>query len=393
MPGIYEYGPYMLNTAGNGVITTTTVRSWDKIQVSNSTPAKRVKPQGIQLILQPTSFIHYRYFIQRGYAKSKVGLHKYPSEYTPDVSYAEISAPDQVTYARLAWGRALEKLQNNKFDTATFLGELPETIRWIAGAAKEMVDAYLAIKRGRWTQYLPRREIVSKPGKRRVRKYLRIRGPRYRVVTFTRRDGSKYSARLSLDGRLSKRYLEWRFAVTPLVQEVGNLMDAWYEQAVNPMISHVHGIYTTNSPISGYFQTGTRRVRVRASGYYEIKTSAKALQKWGGLNLVHTLWNLLPLSFMVDRFIPIGSFLGNLDAEMGVTWKSFTTSYANIWELKTTKPNTLTYSYEVGSAHGQYYERRREKSTQVMPTGLSFDKASFQTALDALALARSILLK
>lgn len=391
MPSSYTYGPFMFNTAGNGVITTTTVRSWDKLE--STTAVRRPKPFGIQLILNQTDYAHEKHFIQRGYAKSKVGLHRYPSEYTPDISMASIPAPDKVDYARFAWGKALEKLQNNKFDTATFLGELPETIRWIAGAAKEMVDAYLAIKKGRWTQYLPRRDVVTRRGKRRSRKYIRVRGPRYRVVTFTRRDGSKYSARLSLDGRLSKRYLEWRFAVTPLVQEVGSLLDAYYEQAINPMISHVRGIHSTNAPITGYFQSGTRRIRVIASGYYEITTSAKALQKWGGINLVHTLWNLLPLSFMVDRFIPIGDFLGNLDAEMGVTWKAVTTSYSNIYELKTTKPNTLTYSYEVGSAHGQIYERRREKSTQVMPTGLSFDKASFQTALDALALTRSILFK
>lgn len=386
MPGSQSYGPYMINIAGNGVITTTTVRSWDKLETS--TTVRRKKPVGIQEILNQTAFTHEKHFVERGYAISNVGKHRYPSEYQPDISIGRIPTPDRVNYARWAWGKALENLQNNKFDTATFLGELPETVRWIAGAAKEMVDAYLAIKKGRWVQYLPRRNVVTN---RKGRKYTRIRGPRHRVFTFTRRDGSQYNARLSLDGRLSKRYLEWRFAVTPLVNEVGSLMDAYYEQAINPMISHVRGTHVTNTPITGYFQSGHRRIKVIASGYYEITTSAKALQKWGGLNLVSTLWNLLPLSFMVDRFIPIGGFLANLDAEMGVTWKAVTTSYTNVYQIVTTKPNTATYRYEVSSAYGEIYERELTKSSQTLPLRLSFDKADFQTGLDALALARSIL--
>lgn len=387
MPGVTTYGPMMINIDGNGFQTTTTTPSWVKSDISHVT--RRPKPFGIQLILQPTFYTREDMFETRGYSISNVGPHRFVRSFV-DVSMARLTTAEEADFARFAWGNALERLQNNKFDSATFIGELPETIRWIANVAKELFDAYQAVKRGRWVEYLPTRNVVRG---RKGRKYIRKRGPRYKVVTFTRRNGSTYSARLALDGKLAKRYLEWRFAVTPIVSEVGSLMDAYYEQALNPIISRVRGSYSTNVPITGYFQTGTKRVRTVAIGYYSISTSAKALQKWGGINLVHTLWNLLPLSFMVERFIPIGDFLGNLDAEMGVTWLAYTTSYRNIYETERQYPSSLSYREEKAEGYGIIYKRELKKSTQVMPTRLSFDKADFQTGLDTLALLRSILFK
>lgn len=286
----------------------------------------------------------------------------------------------------IVWGKLYETLKNVKFDTGTFLGELPETVRWLAGAAKEMMDAYLAIKKGRWVRYLPTREIVRN---RRGRKYVRVRGPRHRVMTFTRRDGTQYNARLSLDGRLAKRYLEWRYAVQPLVQEVGNLLDSYYEQATNPMISCVRGFYSRDVPLTGYYQQGRRRERFRAIGYYKIETSTKVLQQWGGLNVVSTFWNLLPLSFMVDRFLPIGDFLSNLDAQLGVTWVARTTSVDYSFEVKTKPPNGGGVQHGVSTCNGRG-SIREVKSFGNTLGDFTFSRVDFQTSLDILALTRTI---
>lgn len=381
MAGDYQYGPYLKQFVG-GNLTTTAVRSW--VRGETTSTVRRPKPQGIQLLLKPTAYVHQRFF--RTNVRQFGGGNYTPSSYVANESLGLLGVvPEDL--GRLAWASALERLQNNKFDTATFIGELPETVRWIAGAAKEMMDAYLALRRGRWVKYLARRDVLTG---RKGRKYIRLRGPRHQVFMFTRRDGSQYSAKLALDGRLARRYLEWRFAVQPLVSEVGNLLDAYYEQALNPMMSHVRGYASDNVPLVGHYQKGTQYRKVIASGYYEITTSAKALQKWGGINLVSTMWNLVPLSFMVDRFIPIGQFLANLDAEMGVVWRSVTTSVAFRFELRTFPPNGGFWKHETSEAYGKGYVRELKKFAAALPTSLSFDRLNFQTALDLLALTRTI---
>lgn len=361
-----------------------TLPFWRKVD-ERTDVVRRIKPKGIDEILRLTPFDKHEWFLTRATVHNLLNAGHGVSAYQADPAFGRatyVNGP----LAGMAWGKLLDNLQNTKFDSATFLGELPETVRWIASSAKDMMDAYRAIRQGRWTKYLPTREIRAN---RKFRKYVRVRGPRYRVFTFKRRDGSQYSARLSLDGKLSKRYLEWRFAVQPLVSEAGNLLDAYYEQAINPIIASAQGSASHTVPLLGSYQKGHRREYVRARAYYSITTSAKALQKWGGINIVHTLWNLTPLSFMVDRFIPVGQFLGNLDAEMGVEWKSFYTMMRYRFELQTEPPKTANQRNTVSTCYGSGYIRRLTKSTGA-DLAFSMQRADFRTALDLLALTRTI---
>lgn len=379
---LHRYGPNIIASGPNGSWDTG-VWAWHKYEVNGST--RRKKPKGLDLILQPTTYWHQSHLEERAMV-----LYTYPS-YTLLTYSPFMAAPQHVNGIPLdggnaVWGDLYKNLKNTKFDSGTFLGELPETVQWLAKVSREMMDAYLAIKRGRWVRYLPTREIVRG---RKGRRYVRVRGPRHRVFTFTRRDGTKYNARLSLDGRLANRYLEWRFAVLPVVQEVGNILDSYYEQALNPMISCVRGHFTRKVPLTGYYQDGYRRETYRAIGYYRIETSTKVLQQWGGLNVVSTFWNLLPLSFMVDRFLPIGDFLSNLDAELGVTWMARTTSVVYSFEMKTKPPNGSGVQHRVSTCRGKGYIRE-VKSFGNSLSDFTFDRVDFQSSLDILALLRTI---
>jgi hypothetical protein len=59
------------------------------------------------------------------------------------------------------------------------------------------------------------------------------------------------------------------------------------------------------------------RVKTRVDGYISSAGWRTAAQ-WGLTNPINVAWELLPFSFVLDWFIPIGSYLSQLDASLGM---------------------------------------------------------------------------
>lgn len=345
------------------------------IRDERRTTVRRKKPLGINLLLSPTA--HERVMI---FTTNDVDRYKTDNSIRANPSYTTYVDPYKFNVlpafnSRDAWGRALEKVQNNKFDAFTFLGELPEAIQWMAKSARDMFAAYRYIKTGRYFDAIDRWSRGKK-----------------RIFTFQRRNGSYYQKQLAFDGKLAGRYLEWRFAVSPLVNDLQSFLDACYAQASQPLYSKVTGRSSGSEPVQLYMMKGERRFKVIARGVYRIDTSAAALQRWGGINLIDTLWNLIPLSFMVDRFLPVGDFLANLDANMGVTWLSKTTAIVDTWEIRNNPPQNVTWQYGTCTTTAKGYKRFLGDNSYGgnFPSRLSLPKDLFTTGLDSLALTRQL---
>lgn len=70
--------------------------------------------------------------------------------------------------------------------------------------------------------------------------------------------------------------------------------------------------------------------------YYVKESSAlRQAAQWNlGINPLLTAWELVPYSFVVDWFIPIGDFIGQFGSSVGLKFISGTTAYFEKCELE-----------------------------------------------------------
>jgi len=126
----------------------------------------------------------------------------------------------------------------------------------------------------------------------------------------------------------------------------------------------------------------------------------QAFKRLGLLNPVAVLWEVVPLSFVVDWFIPIGTYLASLDAMAGVSiWTSWESLQANTEYtylagassyVHPTEPIWSVTTYSQATAENRYYIRSISPNLSMpLPTFTLSDSAN--RILDALALSRQAL--
>jgi hypothetical protein len=80
--------------------------------------------------------------------------------------------------------------------------------------------------------------------------------------------------------------------------------------------------------------------------YTQSSASLQSLSKVGISNPLLLGWELLPYSFVVDWFLPIGNYLSSLDATNGLTFHS---GYVTVFsKMKGTTFRDINYSYASG---------------------------------------------
>jgi hypothetical protein len=203
------------------------------------------------------------------------------------------------------------------------IGELGETIRFLKSPGKSLFN-------------------LSKGFKRSVRKKERL---------FGRRNAINHAT------ALADVWLEWRFAVAPLVRSMNSLIEAYQTDVHQPLRRTGRGFWSDSSDSGtqtvqvGYYGGNTCTFTVHASSsvehragiLHQVSNPASQFQyKYGlrGKDLPLTLWQLVPLSFMVDRVYDISSFTGSvvnlLDPNVDIlaAWLTTKTEYLEEFSLQ-----------------------------------------------------------
>lgn len=286
--------------------------------------------------------------------------------------------------------KLVSKIKGEKWNLGTFLGELPETQKYLSKTLKDVLGIYRRVKRGLFS---PKEwsKLVSK-GKR----YLKRRG-----VTGVSRD---------LTGQLSKRWLEFRYAISPMVYDLDDMLSVLYDSHTRPLISRVAsgGTISTFDSIKGtstsQSQNMTSNRQERFVCYFQVNPDFDSFKKLGLLNLPAVLWELTPLSFVVDMFLPVGDFIGHMDAMAGVTVLSVTRStrdngvtsrpsltvQSSKYNAKTGAWDPATYTIGGSSATIDDYSRAPDS------LDVSFDFTTSPTGkqlVDLVALGRQLVFK
>jgi hypothetical protein len=207
--------------------------------------------------------------------------------------------------------RVNERLKNMDVDLGTAFGERRETIDMTLGAFRTITDGIRAAKRLDW-RALSR---LFRSGGSRSRKlgkmvpYLKTPFQMWLAYQYGWAPllGDVYNAveRLSTnDGKYTDRY---RYGAT------GRSRDEWkvsVGQGSEGLVVLASLDFVLN--LENRVQALTR-----LDGYVS-STGWKTASEWGLTNPLSVAWELTPFSFVLDWFVPIGSYLSQFDASLGM---------------------------------------------------------------------------
>jgi hypothetical protein len=118
-----------------------------------------------------------------------------------------------------------------------------------------------------------------------------------------------------------------------------------------------------------------------------VMTTINNLMKWDAWPTLENTWDLIPLSFVVDWFLPVQDILGQIDAAVQAPYIKVESAYVSdklVAEVPILMPRVSGWVHVV-----QYDRMRHNALTDVRPFEANYSLPSFSIihAGDALALA------
>lgn len=206
------------------------------------------------------------------------------------VSNALSLRPPVSTRERLD-NRLLQKLSQQKYSLGESLGEVAETSAFIVAKSEHLMRVLVDLKRGHLSDAL---------------KQLGIR------QSYMRKD-------------VAHRWLEAQFAIKPLIGEIQQAIELAHEGlstratlAVKACVKHTQQELCKSHDAPAFTES---KWTSRATCTAEVELSAlRAAMQLGLGNPVSILWNILPLSWLVDYVANVGEIIDGLGATYGLTF-------------------------------------------------------------------------
>lgn len=262
-------------------------------------------------------------------------------------------------YVQRALNEAYQSILQEKINVSVSAAELGEVLSWFASIVKRLVEALLIVKsalRGRIRSAAAHRKLKSKawqkpPTTRRSENQRKERAYHgasatdqrwaaynrtyaWRAETakrFARSEARKVktSRRTSSSKRVSSAWLEYQYALMPLVYDVYGALEVLKDGLRGDSL-----LFTVQRTVGGpvdpdifvwrsYPQVVSGSVRQSARVVFAGRMHATVLSAAAELGLVNpwlVAWELVPFSFVVDWVLPIGNVLSSFTAPLGVTF-------------------------------------------------------------------------
>lgn len=236
--------------------------------------------------------------------------------YFGDITRLEPTADEKIALDTKIDNKVLDKIKGDRINVAQALAERKQTVSLIGNTISRFVRGSLALRRGNLRGFTNAFGI-SEPSRRTVSRF------------------NKHHRVKPIDA-FSNYWLEYTYGWTPFLMDVYGAVEAFKRPIQQPVgvvrasaVMRREDVVNTNGQ---YFRLRTYRyLSVRRSKvvYYELDDDAESLMvktasEIGLTNPVLLAWELLPFSFVVDWFLPIGNYLSALDATFGLKFKSGT---------------------------------------------------------------------
>lgn len=251
------------------------------------------RPKPNPLTVTGVSNTSYRYFNTFGdwttrYSDGSVYVQHVPASQKYGAGLeTSTPTPNGVALAQL---RANSRLASGNVNTLVMVGEGRETVRYIAARMFLLYRGLKMISRGQFGEAARvfGSELSQNAGKRLNRLRSQYKG------------GS---------GLAANAWLEYQFAIRPLVGDVyGAIAEYHTKRQVGSAVK-----------VSATVKNGAKGTVYRAGILATVRSKElRTLQQLGITNPLLAAWELVPLSFVIDWFVPIGSYLQYMDSTLGL---------------------------------------------------------------------------
>jgi len=292
--------------------------------------------------------------------------------------------------------KLIKQIKGQKINALQALAEYKKTAQTIAETAARIAEAYAQVRRGKigsglYTLLGGRDNSGGSSGRNKDKRKNRFIPPN--------------------SGSAAKDWLAIQYGWKPLLSDIyGACQELADALTYNPPAGSAFATGSLKEKTSwvqsagGVFPDTTVTVEFQVSvkgriEYYVSDQLAASAANMGITNPLAVAWELVPFSFVADWFIPIGSFLSNLDYHNGLVFgKGFMAAKTKgtVTAVPSSAPVTsggLTLSFSGGSlsCEGTGYERDILGEFPSVPPPQFKDPVSLDHALNALALVRTVL--
>lgn len=236
------------------------------------------------------------------------------------------------------------KLYTRPVDLTVALGERKETARLLTDAAKRLGKTFLALRKGNFGGAA--RQLFGTYNNKLRKQLLNVTDP-------------------------AKAWLCMQYGVKPLLQDIYGSIEVI--QNVRPPQVCIRAKVEEVFDFEGQSGTAKDGRYVEISGYNSVRMKLvadvtnpfmDALNQIGFTNPINTAWELIPFSFVVDRFVLVGDWLTSMGPLPGLSnLKVYTTSGGDIRVTSATN-----FSYRTGwHTRGEYKGTLRQRAISKGP--------------------------
>ncbi len=255
----------------------------------------------------------------------------------------------------------LLKIADGKAELGTALAEAKKSVNMVADLSKSLLKALLSAKHGRWWE-IPKQFGISKR-------------------TF-------YTGKNS-----ASRLLELQYGWLPLMGDLKGAYDLSQQKLKEDMLIRGHRTNKVSYPLNGSTPSGKMTFTGNLERghqcvlYGQLSDAFVRSANQGGLiNPASLAWELVPYSFVVDWFMPIGNYLEALTATAGLDFIGGFEGVRGEYTARCSQSPFIGWfgSPRTGLARG--FSQRRVK-LDTWPKPLPYIKSPFSTSHVATALA------
>ena len=221
--------------------------------------------------------------------------------------------------------KILEKLHDQKINVAQVFAERIKTADLVTTNATKIANCFLSLRRGNL---------------KAAASHLGIQTPKRMQSAFDK----QYLKDAS--GAAARAFLEIQYGWRPLLQDVYGAAEFIAQKQSHEIRNVVRSKISVKSskdtseklailwtPVEDYITFRERRYDMSCSLWFATSDSALATASQAGLlNPAQLVWELLPYSFVVDWFLPVGDYLKSQDAIKGLGFEKG--CFTEFWETK-----------------------------------------------------------
>lgn len=216
--------------------------------------------------------------------------------------------------------KVLKKIKDQTINLGQVFGERKQTANLIASTATRIAKSISSLKRGNLAGAVNQLIPGARPSGGMQRRYNRRHN-------------------MSPNDRASSTWLELQYGWLPLLSDVHGGAEfiakaqnrQWRQRVtVSQEGSYAYQTFGSTGFSDAIALTHTYNLLYKTKRTYVYlieNTAAKTLSEAGISNPATVAWELLPWSFVVDWFLPVGNWLNNIDATAGCTFESGVLSY------------------------------------------------------------------